>query len=340
MLPVDRMPRQVLVVDDDFSVAFLLRQLLEGEGFHVVAASNGLEALDRIAEHAPDLILLDLDMPHLGGYEVCRRVKQAPATRLVPILILTGQSSTEARLRAWELGADEFLTKPFQTVEVLARCRSLLQLKRLTDALDSAEAVVFALARTVEAKNAYTLGHSERVGAYALALAERLGLSQAERQTLRRAAMLHDVGKLSIPDAILNKPGGLTDEEFVVVKQHPVQGVRIVEGLRSIRDTLPLIRWHHERLDGQGYPDGIAADTLPRLVRVLSVADVYDALTSERPYRPALPHEKSMHIMRRDAASGGLDPELVESFSGIAGLPDPMLMTGMGASAPGNPLWH
>jgi putative two-component system response regulator len=315
MHPGDSTPRQILVVDDDFAVAFFLRQLLESEGYHVVVAGDGVQALQRIGERPPDLVLLDLDMPHLGGYEVCRRVKRDPATRLLPVLILTGQTSSESRLRAWELGADEFLTKPFQNVEVLARCRSLLRLKRLTDALDSAESVVFAFARAVEAKSPYTRGHAGRVATLVLALADRLGLSDVQRQTLERGAILHDIGKISIPDEILNKPGTLTDAEYAVVKEHPAQGVRIVESLRSIRDTLPLIRWHHERVDGRGYPDGLAGDAIPLLPRLLAVADVYDALTSDRPYRPAVPHAKTLHIMRQNAAAGGLDAELVEEFA-------------------------
>lgn len=306
--------RYVLVVDDDFGISFLLRHLLETEGHRVVAAFDGWEALERIAERRPELILLDLDLPQLGGYEVCCRVKQDPATRLLPVLILTGQSSSEARLKAWELGADDFLTKPFQPVEVLARCRSLLRIKALVDELDSAQTVVFALARAVEAKCRYTLGHAERVAGHALTLAGRLGLPAAERDVLRRGAILHDLGKINLPDAVLNKAGPLTADEFELVKQHPLQGARIVEPLRSIRDALPLIRWHHERLDGQGYPDGLSGDAIPLLVRVLSVADVYDALTSARPYRPALSVAESLDLLRRDAAGGGLDSELVECF--------------------------
>jgi len=311
----------ILVVDDDPGVARLLNAMLVAEGHVVRRARDGREALALIAEHTPELILLDLDMPGLGGFEVCRALKAAPRTRLVPVVIVTGRSAAEARLRAWELGADEFLTKPFDRAEVAARCRALLRVKELVDDLDSAQAVVFALARTLEAKSRYTQGHTERVTALALMLAVRIGLPDGERDSLRCGASLHDIGKVAVPDSILNKPGRLTAEEFEVVKRHPADGARIVEPLRSIRGAIPLIRWHHERTDGGGYPDGLLGDTIPLSVRVLSVADVYDALASERPYRPAVPHEQCLDILRADAAGGGLDAELVRCFCASPAVP-------------------
>lgn len=315
---------RVLVVDDNPTNANLLNQVLATEGHEVVVARDGLEALERIGEQMPDLILLDLDMPRLDGYEVCRRVKKDPASRLIPIVIITAQAAFDAKLRAWELGADDFITKPFQCLEVVARSRSLLRIKRLVDERDSAEAVVFAFARVVEAKSPYTHGHSERVAAYALTLASQVQLPESEWETLRKGALLHDIGKISVPDSILDKPAGLTPAEFEIMKQHTVQGARIVESLRSIQDAVPMIRWHHERLDGKGYPDGLAGDAIPPLVRILAVADVYDSLSSKRPYRGALPPTQCLQILRRDAANGGLDPVLVESFctallSGMAG---------------------
>jgi putative two-component system response regulator len=321
MADCPRTAGHVLVTDDDVAISSLLRTLLEAEGHRVTVAGNGREALAMVAADPPDLVLLDLDMPQLGGFEVCRRLKQAPATHLLPILILTGRAPNDARLRAWELGADEFLSKPFQAVEVLARCRSLLRVKRLTDALDSAEAVVFAFARAVEAKSPYTRGHSERVAAYAVRLARHVGMAAEDIDVLRRGALLHDVGKISIPDAILDKPGPLTPAEYELIKQHPIQGVRILESLRSVKCAMPLIRWHHERLDGCGYPDGIMGGTIPLLVRVLSVADVYDALASARPYRPAKSHAECLVILDHSARSGGLDPELVRHFCAAVASP-------------------
>ena len=307
-------PRRVLVVDDNRTNALLLERVLVGDGHLVDVASDGQEALERINTVRPDLILLDLDMPKVDGYEVCRRVKNDPSTRLIPIVIVTAQSAFDAKLRAWELGADDFITKPFQCLEVVARARSLLRIKALVEERDSAEAVVFAFARVVEAKSPYTHGHSERVATYAMMLAAKGGVPEDEWETLRKGSLLHDIGKVSVPDAILDKPESLTPAEFEIMKQHTVQGARIAEPLRSVRDAVPLIRWHHERLDGRGYPDGLYGGAIPLLVRVLSVADVYDSLSSARPYRGAIPHPQCLEILRRDASGGGLDPELVEAF--------------------------
>jgi len=304
----------ILVVDDEPAIATLLRRSLEADGYLVRTACDGQTALDIMSEHRPEMLVLDLDMPRLDGFEVCRLIKTNPETQLLPILVLTGQIECDARLKAWNLGADEFLSKPFRTLDVVARCRSLLRQKELVDALESTESVVFALARTIEAKCRYTLGHSERVTQYALTLAEKIGLSATEQDILRRGAVLHDIGKLSIPDALLNKPGRLTPEEFAIIQRHPAEGARIVEPLRSARDVVPLVRWHHERLDGAGYPDGLFGGAIPLLTRVLSVADVYDALSSDRPYRVALTHEQCVELLVENAEGGGLDLELVNVF--------------------------
>jgi putative two-component system response regulator len=305
---------KILVVDDDDVVTCFLRLVLEGDGHQVTVARDGQEALDLVAQAMPDLILLDLEMPRIGGFDVLHRLKQAPATRLLPILILTGTDPAEFRASAWALGADEFLSKPPRPQELLARCRALLRVKRLVDELDSAEAVVFAFARAVDAKCVYTQEHSERVSRYSVALGEKLGLSVDDVETLRRGALLHDLGKISLPDAILNKPGPLTEEEYNLVKQHPDVGFRILERLRSVRNLLPLVKSHHERLDGKGYPDGLSAGSIPKLVRILSVADVYDALSSVRPYRPAMPQARCFEILRAEAEDGSLDPDLVRPF--------------------------
>jgi putative two-component system response regulator len=218
------------------------------------------------------------------------------------------------KLAAWEYGADEFLPKPFHLVEVIARCRSLLRIRRLIEERDSAESVVFALARAVEAKSSYTHGHSERAMRYSLALASACNIDAGQCELMRKGALLHDIGKISIPDAILDKPGKLTAEEYEIVKSHTVTGAHIVEPLLSVRDAVPLIRSHHERLDGRGYPDGLRGEQIPLLVRMLSVADIYDSLASHRPYRAAIPHPICLEMLREDAFDGGLDPELVAIF--------------------------
>jgi putative two-component system response regulator len=309
--------RRILVVDDNRHVAQVLEQLLAAEGHAVEVASDGVEALERVALRPPDLVLLDLDMPRLNGFEVCRRLKSDTTTRHIPVIIVTAQSAFQTKIQAWELGADDFLSKPFQRVEVLARCRCLLRLKGLIEERDSAEAVVFALARAVEAKSPYTHGHSERVKDYALRLAARAGLPESEWALLGKGALLHDIGKISTPDAILNKAGPLTPEEFAIVKDHTWQGAHIVEPLHSMHDAVPLIRWHHERMDGRGYPDSLPGEQIPFLVRILAVADVYDSLASDRPYRQPIPHAVCLEMLRNNAAGGGLDPELVEYFCAV-----------------------
>jgi len=305
----------ILIVDDNPHIASLLRQALLDEGYHITVAHDGLEALAEVAACRPDLILLDRNLPKLQGSEICRRLKNDPATRLIPVVMITAQSAFQDRLDAWEYGADDFLAKPFHIVEVAARCRSLLRIKRLVEERDSAESVVFALARAVEAKSKYTHGHAERVLRYTLGLADAVGLPAPDHEVLRKGALLHDIGKISIPDAILDKPGRLTPAEFATVKAHAATGAHIVEPLATVRDAVPLIRWHHERLDGQGYPDGLQGDAVPLLVRVLSVADIYDSLASERPYRAALPHEYCLELLHESAQGGGLDPELVALFT-------------------------
>jgi putative two-component system response regulator len=304
----------VLIVDDNPQVAAVLRHALLSAGCEVTLAADGREALDRVQERLPDLILLDLQMPFLSGDQVCRRLKSDPRTRFIPIVMMTGQGDLENKLAAWEYGADEFLAKPLDVVEVTTRCRSLLRIKRLIEERDSAENVVFALARTVEAKSPYTHGHSERVTAYVLGLAAAVGVGNEQREVLRKGALLHDIGKISVPDAILDKPDKLTPAEYDIVKCHAAQGAHIVEPLRSLQEVVPLIRSHHERLDGRGYPDGLGGEQIPLLVRILSIGDVYDSLASDRPYRASIPHERCLEMLRENALGGGLDPELVATF--------------------------
>jgi len=301
-------------VEDDPAVAQLSEQLLVNEGHQVRWCTNGVEALRSVADRPPDLILLDLDIPEPNGFEVCEQIKSDPKTQFIPVVIVTGEMGSKIKVRTWRLGADEFLSKPFIAEELLARVRSLLRVKHLVDELDSAQSVVYALARAIDAKCRYTQGHSERVARHVKTLAKALQLSESQTNTLECGARLHDIGKIAVPDAILNKNGALTNEEYAVVKQHPVEGVRIIESLQSIREAIPLVRWHHERPDGRGYPDGIQGDQIPLLARVLAVVDVYDALSSERPYRPAMSHEDSINVLRTSAGSGGLDPEIVRCF--------------------------
>jgi len=317
MAPGATIRGRILVVDDDPDLTECMQRLLSADGHDVVLSASGQDALKEVAKHHPDLVMLDLGMPGLDGLEVCQKLKADPATRLLPVLILSARDPYEARTGAWDAGADEYLSKPVRSSELLARCRSLLRLKAALDDLDSAHAAVFAFSRAVEAKCPYTLGHTERVTGYAVRLAMHAGIPEGDREILRRGAALHDIGKISTPDVILNKPAKLTKEEYAIVKQHPMQGVRIVEPMKSLRSVLPLIRWHHERMDGRGYPDGLTGEKIPLAARVLSVADVYDALTSARPYRRSLTVDESLDVMREEAANGGLDAELVRCMSDL-----------------------
>ncbi len=305
---------RILVVDDNPHARELLRAALVAEGYTVTLAEGGEEALAKVAEEVPELILLDINMPGLNGYEVCSRLKGTEATRLIPIIFLTSMSDLEDRLRGIEVGADDFLTKPFRKVELLARAKSLLRVKRLNDRLENAENVLFALANAIEAKDPYTEGHIFRVATLALKLGRRLGLSAEHQESLWKGGILHDIGKIGVPDAILNKAGRLTPEEVAQMQVHVVVGERICQPLRSIRYLLPVIRHHHEKFNGAGYPDGLQGEAIPITARIVGIVDMYDALITDRPYRPRLSREEAFGIIRAGAADGTLDPELVASF--------------------------
>ena len=305
---------RILVVDDNPHARELLRAALVAEGYTVTLAEGGEEALAKVAEEVPELILLDINMPGLNGYEVCSRLKGTEATRLIPIIFLTSMSDLEDKLRGIEVGADDFLTKPFRKVELLARAKSLLRVKRLNDRLENAENVLFALANAIEAKDPYTEGHIFRVATLALKLGRRLGLSADYQESLWKGGILHDIGKIGVPDAILNKAGRLTPEEVTQMQVHAIVGERICRPLRSIRYLLPVIRHHHEKSNGTGYPDGLQGEAIPITARIVGIVDMYDALITDRPYRPRLSREEAFGILRAGAADGTLDPELVASF--------------------------
>jgi putative two-component system response regulator len=304
----------ILIVDDDAAYRKLMVGLLRMQGFEVFAASDGEEALAEFANHEPDLVLLDVDMPRLNGFEVCRKLKQKPESRLTPVVLVTGLAATEDRIRGLESGADDFLSKPVDRNELLARVRSLLNLKSYTDELERAESVVFALARSIEGKDPYTEGHCERLAEYSSRLGKRIGLPSELITALRWGGIVHDIGKVAVPEAILLKPGPLTQEEWATMRMHPVIGERICSPLRSFRYVLPIIRHHHERFNGTGYPDGLAGEKIPVAARVLQLADVYDALTTERPYKRALTQDEAMVTMEQEVQRGWWDPSLFAQF--------------------------
>ncbi|MGD0824296.1 MAG: HD domain-containing phosphohydrolase [Terriglobales bacterium] len=309
-----RRKQSILVVDDSIVNAALLKELLVSRGYPTVAVQNAAAAEAEIRREAPDLILLDVVMPGKSGYELCRELKADSKTRLIPIVMITGLSDREDRLQGIEAGADDFLTKPISPEELFARVNSLLKLKEFTDELETADSVLCTLGLSVEARDPYTEGHCERLSRDAVDLGRFLGLDEESIVALRRGGYLHDLGKIAVPDEILKKGSDLTPAEWEIMKQHPVTGEKICRPLRSLRLVLPIIRHHHEHSDGSGYPDGLRAGEIPLLPRILQVVDIYDALRTARPYKPALGHEQAALTMRAEARSGLWDQELVADF--------------------------
>ncbi len=311
---VRRRHSSILVVDDNDLNLALMRDLLSSRGYEVATAMSADQAWAVIRSGHPDLVLLDVIMPGRSGYDLCRELKENPTTRLIPVVMVTGLTDRDDRIRGKEAGADEFLTKPFFPEELFARVKSLLRLKEYTDELEHAEAVLKTLALSVEARDPYTEGHCERLSRYARDLGTHLGLGPDDVLALERGGFLHDLGKITIPDAILKKHDNLTPDEWVIMKQHPVTGENICRPLRSLRNVLPIIRHHHEHWNGSGYPDALHGKEIPLLARTLQVGDVYDALRTERPYKAALRHEQCEATMLDEARGGLWDKELVHEF--------------------------
>ncbi len=311
--PESGVPR-VLAVDDSPANLELLHQLLVREGYVVIQARDGEEALDIVKRDSPDLVISDVMMPRRNGYELCRAIKSHPLGRLIPVVLVTSLDGSRERIRGIDAGADDFLRKPFDPHELRARVRSLLRLKRYTDDLDSADAVIMSLARTVEARDASTEGHCQRLAVLAVGVGTRLGLGAQDLEALERGGVLHDIGKIAIPDAILLKTSRLTPAEFEQMKQHTIVGDRLCSELRLLRGVRPIVRHHHERLDGSGYPDGLRGDEVPLLAQIMSVVDVYDALTTARPYKAALSPSRAFDELMAEARRGWRDAALVEQL--------------------------
>lgn len=306
--------QKILIADDEETIRFVLSQMLEREGLEVVTAKDGAEAVERFQEVEPDLVILDIVMPRMNGFEACRKIKADPDNRLTPIIIVTSSSAADNRMKGLEAGADDFLSKPVDRAEMIARVRSLLRIKRYADELESAESVLLALARSIEAKDPYTEGHCERLSNYAVKFGKRLGLDDEEITALRIGGIVHDIGKVAVPDAILLKPAALTPDEWSVMREHPVVGARICCGLRSFKFVVPIIRHHHEKMNGQGYPDGLKRDEIPRTARVLQIVDVFDALTTERPYKKAMTDDAAIRVMQEEVVKGWWDPDYFKVF--------------------------
>src|SRR5438309_1535217 len=308
LLPRRRAPR-ILVVDDQPSIAGLMSQLLSMRGYDVTTAANAEQAEAEVHRRLPDLILSDVMMPGKSGYEFCRGLKENPATRLIPFVLITGLTDSADKLRGIEAGADDFLNKPVLAEELIARVHSLLRLKEFTDELETADSVLCTLGLIVEGRDPYTEGHCERLAANATELGRHLRMDEDSVLALRRGGYLHDLGKIAVPDEILKKGSNLSPAEWEIMKKHPVTGEAICKPLKSLRLVLPIIRSHHEHPNGSGYPDGLVRGEIPLLPRILQVVDVYDALRTARPYKPALTHEQAPFTMRDEARAGLWDSE-------------------------------
>jgi putative two-component system response regulator len=309
-----RRAQSILVVDDNRQAAEVLQELLAGRGYRTAAVHHAADAEAQILREPPDLILLDVVMPGKSGYQLCQELKSDPATRLIPIIMITGLSERQDRLKGIEAGADDFLIKPIYPEELFARVSSLLKLKEFTDELETADSVLCTLGLSVESRDPYTEGHCERLARNAAELGSHLGLDEESIVALRRGGYLHDLGKIAVPDDILKKGSNLTPAEWAIMKRHPAAGEAICRPLKSLRLVLPIIRSHHEHSDGSGYPDGLRQGQIPLLPRLLQVVDVYDALRTTRPYKPPLQHEQAAVTMREEARAGLWDQDLVDEF--------------------------
>ena len=314
----DLLPRRrgsrILVVDDQPSIAGLMSQLLTIRGYDVVTAAGAEQAEAEIRRQLPDLIISDVMMPGKSGYDFCRGLKDDPATRLIPFVLITGLSDSSDKVRGIEAGADDFLNKPVLAEELIARVKSLLRLKEFTDELETADSVLCTLGLIVEGRDPYTEGHCERLSVHAVELGRHLGMDEDSLIALKRGGYLHDLGKIAVPDEILKKGSDLTPAEWEIMKLHPITGENICKPLHSLRLVLPIIRHHHEHSDGSGYPDGLTAVEIPVLPRVLQVVDVYDALRTARPYKAPLTHEQAAQTMREEANRGLWDADLVAEY--------------------------
>ncbi|MBP8251714.1 MAG: response regulator [Herpetosiphon sp.] len=307
------MTATILIVDDEQRSIETLRRILEREHYTVLTANNGAEAIKRIEETMPDLVLMDVTMPVMDGFEACRRLREREATQLLPIAMLTGLHDDDSRVKGLEIGADDFINKPFERTVLLARIRSLLRVRRLTEQLENTEHVIFALAATVEARDPYTEGHLRRLASYSEIVAHELGCSLREAKFIRYGGLLHDIGKIGIREAVLQKQGPLTPSEYEEMKKHPEIGAYIVAPMRFSITVGPMVMHHHERWDGGGYPQGLAGEAIPLGARIIAVVDSFDAMTTDRPYRKGMPHEAAMNILL-NGRNTQWQAEIVDTF--------------------------
>ena len=291
----------VLVVEDDLAVRILLERLLQRNGYRTAMATDGESAVLAVDEHSPDLVLLDVGLPLLDGYEVTRRLRADSRTLTLPIILLTGRTDVDDVVAGLDAGADDYLSKPFRNEELLARIRSALRLRQALLRMDAAHAAVAALANAVEAKDPLTERHCQRLANLAARLGADAGLELADLEALAYGALLHDVGKIGVPESVLSKAGPLDDAEWELMRRHPEIGERICRPLSSSRRFAPIVRHHHERWDGAGYPDGLRGEAIPLGARIVGLVDAFDAMTHDRPYRQAISVAKAVSELWREA---------------------------------------
>jgi putative two-component system response regulator len=307
----------ILVVDDHAFNLEVMEGLLYGEGYKVLTASGGEEALKIAAGETVDLAILDVMMPGMNGFELCKRLKTMFGKGFFPVILVTALTELEDKIAGLQAGADDFLTKPFHTVEFLTKIRSLLKLRTLQYAVEHSEDVIMALATSCEAKDPRSKGHSERVGNLAMELASYLGMQQDDSELLFKAGVLHDIGKIGIREDIVYKTTDLTEEEMRLFREHTRIGEDICKPLFSARHVLPAIRSHHERWDGRGFPDGLKGEDIPFFARVVAIANSFDAMVSNGPHRPHFSAGEAVLRMEQERFSGQWDPGLLRSFSGM-----------------------
>lgn len=315
----------ILVVEDEAEVRELLGEALLGLGYRVRTAASAEEALAALETAPPDLVLTDVNMGAMSGVELCARIKADPRLALTPVVILTAVHDLDARVAGLAAGADDFFAKPFELVELRTRLAALLRVKTLLDQLERAESVIITLGATIEARDVYTAGHCERLAAYAVTLGRALGVPEPLQRALRLGGYLHDLGKIAVPDGVLLKNGPLTPAERQLINRHPAVGADLVRGMQTLADVRPIIRHHHERWDGSGYPDGLRGEAIPLGARIMAVVDVFDALRTARPYKPALSLAQTLDILASETDAGAWDPRVVVR------LPDVLRELGAGA---------
>jgi putative two-component system response regulator len=305
----------ILLVDSAFANREELQTFLQRQRYDVYAAVNGESAVNCCKQTQPDLVLLHDGLPDIGSFELCRRLKKDPLNQLTPVVLVKPSPDQWDMRRGSEAGAMSVWATPLSLWDMLERIQTLLRLKKYME--EQMKSLVFALAQSVDSRQNMRNGHSNRLTAYAEQLGESLGLRDEDLRELRLSCWLHDIGKISVPESILLKTGPLSEEETRIMREHPVVGERMCAPLKSLRSILPVIRHHHEKMDGSGYPDGLRGESIPLKARILQVADIYDALTTNRPYRGPLAPEEALQILHREAERGWLDSAVVGKFSQV-----------------------